>query len=286
MDRQMDQQAVREKTGADPRSTDELIREALAYEGDEDDLCGCREIAILQARATSEVLHSAQVLCASASDEERDLGAAILGQLGWGEPLFREERFQALSEMLAREHDESVLVSVVYALGHLKDARAIQLVATLCSHPNPQVRQAVAFALGGYEDPHALEALIELTQDEDAEVRDWATFGLGSQTDADSKAIREALAARLGDEDSETWSEALIGLATRHDTRVVDSLLQAQQVGLFGQNVIDAAVLAMETFDDQRLCPLLHWLRERTMKDRQYGIQELDKAIAGCTTQE
>jgi len=87
-----EEKARRQEVASDPRSTDELIREALAYEWDEDDLFGCLEIAILQARATPEVLCVAQALCASESEEERDLGAAVLGQLGWGEPLFREER--------------------------------------------------------------------------------------------------------------------------------------------------------------------------------------------------
>lgn len=57
-----------------------------------------------------------------------------------------------------------------------------------------------------------------MTEDPDAEVRDWATMGLAGLAQ-DSEPIRDALAARLDDEDLNTVAEATRGLATRGDAR-------------------------------------------------------------------
>ncbi len=65
----------------------------------------------------------------------------------------------------------------------------------------------------------ALNALIELSADADAKVRDWATFALGTLAEADSPALRDALAARLDDADEDTRMEAVHGLALRGDER-------------------------------------------------------------------
>jgi HEAT repeat protein len=76
------------------------------------------------------------------------------------------------------------------------------------------------------EDSHLTVPVIALSCDEDSNVRDWATFGLGSIIDIDSTAIREALLARLKDDDDETRIEAIEGLALRGDARVVPVILR------------------------------------------------------------
>jgi HEAT repeat protein len=63
-----------------------------------------------------------------------------------------------------------------------------------------------------------MSLLIEMSQDEDSEIRDWATAGLAG-LEADTPQIREALAARLTDEDLRTVAEAARGLAIRGDER-------------------------------------------------------------------
>ena len=50
-------------------------------------------------------------------------------------------------------------------------------------------------------------------------MRDWATFALGTLAEADSRQLRDALAARLDDPDEDTRLEAVHGLAVRGDPR-------------------------------------------------------------------
>jgi HEAT repeat protein len=84
----------------------------------------------------------------------------------------------------------------------------------------------VVQGLLGQEDELAIRTLILLSQDADGRVRDWATFGL-AQLDADTEAIREALAARLADPDASTRLEACEGLLKRRDVRLVAALAEA-----------------------------------------------------------
>jgi HEAT repeat protein len=60
--------------------------------------------------------------------------------------------------------------------------------------------------------------------DRDPEVRNWATFGLGQQSDANSYAVRQALAANLSDDDPDVRYEAIIGLGRRRDRRALGFL--------------------------------------------------------------
>jgi hypothetical protein len=58
-------------------------------------------------------------------------------------------------------------------------------------------------------------------------VRDMATFSLGSQLDVDSQLVRDALKARLIDEEDERWypaAEAAVGLAVRGDMSVLPAV--------------------------------------------------------------
>jgi HEAT repeat protein len=50
-------------------------------------------------------------------------------------------------------------------------------------------------------------------------------MGLGSMLEVDSPAIRDALAARLDDQEGDTAGEALLGLARRKDPRALEPLL-------------------------------------------------------------
>ncbi len=76
----------------------------------------------------------------------------------------------------------------------------------------------------GHEAPLTIESLMILSQDTEALVRDWTTFALGTQIDLDTEQIRIALVNRLDDPDDDTRGEALVGLATRKDERVIAAL--------------------------------------------------------------
>ena len=209
----------------DTRSTDDLICAALANDADRDNDGYWQPIAVLQHRLPA-ILERIQELSDSCHEKSRDTAATILGQ-GWvGSKAIPDVCADVLLWMLAREQSTSVLTSIIFALGHLHDPRATKPLVSLQSHPEACIRYAVISSLCGSEDEQAIAALIERSADEDRDVRNWATFGLGSQIDNDTNAIREALFARLEEEDDEIRGEAIVGLTRRGDIRVAAALLK------------------------------------------------------------
>jgi HEAT repeat protein len=177
--------------------------------------------------------------------------------------------------MLEREQDPGALSAILFALSHNKAPKAIKYVSRFRRHPDPEVRRGVVFALLGYEDQTAHGVLIELTRDRDVEVRDWATFGIGTQCEADTPAIRDALADRLADSDDVTRCEALVGLARRRDPRALTGL----QKELARESVDTLALEAAAFLGDPLLRPRLVALRGRRDVDREF----LDDAIRACS---
>ncbi|WP_433789780.1 HEAT repeat domain-containing protein [Actinoplanes sp. CA-252034] len=141
----------------------------------------------------------------------RLLAADVLGQF---RP-FREEALTLLLTMVRDESDPDVLHAITVGFGHIGDERSLAPLISLHTHPDAGVRRGVAFGLLGRPEAAALDALITLSADVDARVRDWATFGLARQTDADFPRLRDALAARLDDDDPDTRAEAVEGLLLR-----------------------------------------------------------------------
>ncbi|MGW6461250.1 HEAT repeat domain-containing protein, partial [Streptomyces sp. NPDC055078] len=95
-------------------------------------------------------------------------------------------------------------------------------------HPAPEVRREVAAALGALAagdrpQPEGIGALIVLGRDGDDRVRERAVAAL-ARLDADTSAVREALAERLGDVVPTISAEAALGLAKRQDGRAVETL--------------------------------------------------------------
>jgi HEAT repeat protein len=202
----------RERHVNDPRSTLDLINAALS-EPDED--AQCDAVCVLHFRGNAEVLGAAQILCRSSCEQERELGANILGQLGVPERTFPEESVAELLRMLRSETSARVIEAIAIALGHQHDPRAVPELVRFAEHPEADVRYAVVHGLTGQLAPLAIATLIRLTQDTEPEVRDWATFALGTQIDLDTSEIRDALAARLNDPDEVTRAEAATGLSRR-----------------------------------------------------------------------
>jgi HEAT repeat protein len=196
----------------DPRSTADLVTAAL---GEPDEEAQWDAVCILHFRGSEEVLREAIKLGRSDCVQERELGANILGQLGVPERTFPEQSFSVLLEMLQHETESRVIEAIAVALGHHGDPRAVAPLAVFGDHSDVDVRFAIAYGLMGQTDPLAIRTLIRLTCDSDAMVRDWATFAIGAQIDTDSDEIRNALAARLNDDDEDTRGEALAGLARR-----------------------------------------------------------------------
>lgn len=156
---------------------------------------------------------------------DRIVGADILGQLGWGDQAYREESVDLLIPML-RDTEASVAHAVCCALGHRHDLKSLPYIIALANSSEGLVRLGVAQALLGFESNDAIDTLISLSSDRDTDVRNWSMFGLATQIEADTIAIRNALFAGASDTDFEVRGEALVGLAARKDSRVVDLLIR------------------------------------------------------------
>lgn len=201
----------------------------------------------------------------------RRLAADVLGQLGAApgraaaDGPFRPESLALLLAMARGESDPDVLSSIAVGFGHIGDDRSLATLIRLHTHPDPDVRYGVVFGLLRCPDAAAaLDTLITLSADEDARVRDWATFGLARQTGMDFPRLRDALADRLGDDDADTRLEAVHGLATRGDERVIQPLLDilGSPSDAFDPGLVAEALYGLATVTaDPRLRP--HLLAER-----------------------
>jgi HEAT repeat protein len=198
-------------------------------------------------------------LCESSDPAVRREAARILGQLGTPDRPFRQEACPLLTKLLENDADSSVRASAAAALGHLGNAAAIPYLIQSAKDPEPEVRHDIAFALGHFNSPEVVEALISLSGDPVEDIRSWATFGLGTCVDADTDKIRDALLLRLAETDPEIRGEALIGLAKRHDPRVITPLIQELSGEFYGSWCLEAA----ELLADAKLLPDLIALKNR-----------------------
>lgn len=261
----------------DSRSITELVNVAL---NSADDEVAWDAVCSLHWRGSHEVLERATQLTESDSSAERRLGANILGQLGVPDRSFPDQCKRQLRNMLTVSEDAGVLNSVLIALMHQSDLEGIPLVIPFAKHPDPDVRNAVvhAIAIQNCEMiPNAIETLVALSRDSCEQVRDWATFSIGTLIEIDTTQIRDALAARLQDPDSETRAEALVGLARRKDQRVIAALKSELASDCVGTLAIEAA----ELIQSRELFGLLLELKEWWDVDTDL----LDRAIAASALQ-
>jgi len=266
---------------SDPRSTTELF-EALrrSYVADESPLDG---LAALHYRGGREEFECACRLTGSGTSPDRELGALVLGQLGWGERAFLEESVDILLGLL-RASEPSVVTEAAFALGHRAHPRAVPALAKLAAHPDSGVRFSTACALGHQLDDTvaeavAAEALIILCRDADRDVRNWATFGLAQMASQDSAAIREVLLERSQETDEEIRGEAMVGLAMRKVPGTAE-LIRREWAG---DVVFSLTLEAAQELGDPSLLPDLlalqageDWGRDESLRSN------LELAIARC----
>jgi hypothetical protein len=231
----------------DPHSTDELLTDALTKDADRENEGYWHPIAALQHRLP-QIIERIELLGRSDEDKSRDTAATILGQ-GWVATKFAPDRCaETLLQMLVKEQSTSVLVSIIFALGHLHNPHTPESLIEFSTHPDACIRYAVVSSLCGHDDSDSIEAMIARSSDSDREVRNWATFGLGSQIDTDTPAIREALVARLIEEDDEIRGEAIVGLARRGDIRSAGALLN--ELNTLGAEVLRDWILITEAAEE------------------------------------
>lgn len=272
-------------TKPDSRSTEELIQLALtAPEEDDDGDDRWDFIWLLRYRGTRDVLDRAIALTESNNSEERTIGIQILDQLGIPDRTFPDECLTTLIGLLKHEIDPLILQSIGIALAHLNDARAIEPQLKFCLHPDWEVRYGVVLNMNGHNDKRAIAALIKLSGDDHPQVRNWATFGLGSLLEVDTPEIREALYQRFlledptDEETAEIQGEALVGLASRQDERILPKLMEQ----LMSENLSVLEIEAAEKLANPQLLPAL--LQVKTWcEPTGYFAETLAAAIAACT---
>ncbi|MFF3318906.1 ankyrin repeat domain-containing protein [Streptomyces sp. NPDC003035] len=146
-------------------------------------------------------------------------------------------------------------LSVVAALGRCGEPGALAELVAFASHPDAEVRRALGCALTGpvpAGDPGTVETLVALSRDHDNGVRDWATLAL-AEVPEDTPVLREALAARLDDEDPDVAAEAARGLAMRQDPRAVERLAWILAEGGPDGTARDTALAAVAYVRDDRI---------------------------------
>jgi HEAT repeat protein len=235
-------------------------------------------LALVHYRGGDEEFALGREYSASADPGDRATGAAILGQLGWGDRTFLSESVEILTRLLD-DPDDFVVYCAAMALGHRGEASAIASLLRHAGHADPCVRYGVVHGLSGHEDPGAIAALIRLAADDDHDVRNWAVFGIGSLIDADSPEIRAALRRALADPDGEIRGEALVGLAARGDSAIVPDLIAEWARDEVGILSLEAAELA----GDRRLFGALNQLAgELTLDDDPHFAAVFRRAIEAC----
>lgn len=233
-------------------------------------------------RGGREIFQQATIWCRSAIRQERQLGADILGQLGWQKDQFRKQSIKLLIGLLD-DKDTDVIASAAYALGHRRATEAVPKLVSLGHHSKAKVRQGVVSGLLTQTHEDAIYALVELSADRCKEVRNWATFGLGTQIDIDNDVIRDALIERLSDPYLDVRIEALIGLSNRKHPQAAEWVLAALQTN----DIVAGYFEAAETLSDMSLLPELLRIKAQCIaescKSDSYFMDCLDDAIAACS---
>ena len=178
----------------------------------------------------------------------------------------------ALAPLLDTETDSALIEDLISAFGHRKVSPGKDYLRRAARHASADVRFSVAIAAPAFPTDEALPLLLELSADRDPDVRNWATFGIGTQLDEyDSEEMRNALIARLDDEDDDARLEAVVGLARRGDRRVTPYIRRE----LRGESVFSLAVEAADLIRDASLLPDLE-----AAADNLGGDDDIAKVIA------
>ncbi len=249
---------------------DDLFAQTLQGEYDGD--APWEAVRSIHRIGTRQVFEKAVQWTESIEPLERARGLDVIAQIGkpanQSSNNFPQESHHVLSRLIQSEQAARPLSSAIFALGHLGDSRAIPLIASFLTHSNANIRLSVACALGSLpDDPMRTTTLLALMEDADPEVRDWATFGIGVQTDEDSPEIREALLRRLDDKSLDAAEEALVGLAKRHDSRIMPVLLAALRQPGPTVRVLEAAYTMLGFESEPAGWSVEDYLRELPVSD-------------------
>lgn len=273
---------TRRKTRIQKSSVQRLVRIALRRWYSD---ASWNAIAELHSRGSPQMLELARNLYTSRRWRRRGLGLYIVSQLS------RRERGRLVEYatdachalLFAGLHDPhpAVIAAAVSGFCHRYHADALDDLVQLSTHANNDVRCNVACTLAQYTQPAAIEALLRLMRDRDDEVRDYATWAIGNMHETDTPEIRAALWRNLDDANEGVLGEALCGLASRKDRRVLPQVL--------ARLTVDCRVYelkAAESLADPALLDALLALEAQSnssaQDDSSYWRSELHDAIAAC----
>jgi HEAT repeat protein len=169
--------------------------------------------------------------------------AAVCGERTWGNGRFRgaeemttpgEQAASALVaigtpayEPLAKALAAPVWIArtnAAWALGALRDRRAVPLLSRALVDTEPNVRKRTAWALGALNASEAVPALVEALKDSDAGVREQAAWALGA---IDDRRAVDGLIGALGDSVASVRKQAAWALGALGDSRAVQGLMKA-----------------------------------------------------------
>jgi HEAT repeat protein len=201
----------------------------------------------------------------------------ILAQLGPSRPM--HDGSMPIIFMALRDKEESVVTSALFAIGHLNteapaySETTMRSLNNLVASPSAKIRRAAVSALSARNFPAAIPGLIKLTCDTQRGIRDWATFELESISELDTKELRDALIARLNDEDDNTRQEAMVGLAQRKDMRAAATIRRELEEDI----VTPILTEAITELPDPDYIPLL----ERSLAANP-GDRDILQALTAC----
>jgi HEAT repeat protein len=233
-------------------------------------------LLVLQQSNSRDVLDAIIELTVSSQADERKLAALVLMRAPGR--TFEKEAIAAIKAMMATEKDEQVIGALAFAVKHLDINDSSEFLNQVAQSKERENRYAAAFALGGRnEDALAIKTLITLSQDTDDDLRDWATFGLYLATQHKQPVraeIKEALFARIDDSHDETRYQAIAGLGSCKDPRVLEQLIKA----LEADDVWHLVIKAARELGHPALYPTLIKLQEDFPSDKLVA-----QAISACT---
>jgi len=216
-----------------------------------------KNISELRKRPNQDVYTKASELAKSNIDKQKIIGLDVLQQLGFDPRYNKKQTLQIHFELLEKTQTENVLKSIFHGIGHNNDELSDNQISKLIEfkdEKNIDVKHALISALSGIENSKTINVLIDLTKDKNSSTRNWATFGIGNLIETDNTDIRNALWDRVTDNDFETKSEAIVGLANRKDKRIKDIIISELKKGDYGTLLFEAIL----KLNDKEFLPLLN----------------------------
>lgn len=122
-------------------------------------------------------------------DRVRQYLALAMGRSG------KSEFFSVLTEKLSKEKEEN-LYAIIYALGMLRDPRAVAQLKPFAEHPQARLRSVTVASLGQIGDPGAKEILKKTLSDPEPNVEWGSAISLAQMGDQSGKHILAQLLNR------------------------------------------------------------------------------------------